>query len=85
MTNRNRALLGAAVAGIVGAAAMAQPALAAKEKNVPCYGVNACKGHGSCKGSNDCKGKNGCKTQGWVPMPESSCEAIGGSTTPPAK
>ena len=83
----NKALLGAAVAGIMGAAMMAAPASAKQRKaakNVKCYGVNKCAGHGSCGGKgHQCAGKNSCKGQGWLPMPKKSCENIeGGSLTP---
>ena len=84
----SRMLLGAAVAGILGAslAHADQPIPKEKLKKmavVPCYGVNQCKGHGTCSGvTNKCGGQNGCKGQGWVPVPKDSCLAIGGSLTP---
>ncbi|MBI3549631.1 MAG: hypothetical protein HY078_11375 [Elusimicrobia bacterium] len=93
MTKREM-LISAAVAGLMGAA-VAAPGMAdekksdkggkaAKDKNVPCYGVNKCGGHGKCSGKgHECAGSNKCKGQGWLPMPKESCLAIeGGSLTP---
>jgi uncharacterized membrane protein len=93
MTENSR-LLTAAVAGLMGLAAVAaaadKPAAKsskkAADKTVHCYGVNKCKGFGKCGGQgHECAGQNTCKGQGWLPMPKSSCEAIeGGTTTAPA-
>ncbi|MBU6430415.1 MAG: hypothetical protein KGR26_15470 [Cyanobacteria bacterium REEB65] len=85
-----KALLGAAVAGIIGAALAASPVSAKSNKaaaNVKCWGVNKCGGHAhSCMGKGSCAGKNSCKGQGWLAMPKDSCESIeGGSLTPPKK
>ncbi len=91
MQKRNKALLAAAVAGILSAALSAQAGekgkMKMKEKadaNVPCYGVNKCGGTGKCGGEgHSCAGTNSCKGQGWLPMPKDSCLAIeGGSLTP---
>jgi uncharacterized membrane protein len=85
-----KALLGAAVAGIMGAALASAPA-SAKEKGgagaAKCWGVNKCGGHAhSCMGKGSCAGKNSCKGQGWLAMPKESCENIeGGTLTPPRK
>src|SRR5437868_14400064 len=90
-TGRRRALLGAAVAGILGGIALqaraAEPIPAAKLKKmavVPCYGINACTGHGACSGEhNGCAAQNSCKGQGWLAVPKEACLAIpGGSLTP---
>jgi len=52
---------------------------------VPCYGVNTCKALGECSGeSHGCAAQNECRGQGWVPVPQKSCVAIGGSLTPVA-
>ncbi|MBI3553607.1 MAG: hypothetical protein HY077_14010 [Elusimicrobia bacterium] len=81
-------LLSAAVAGLMGVAALAsagdKPAAkkADKDANVHCYGVNKCKAMGKCSGpGHACAGHNTCKGQGWLPMPKSSCDAIEGGTT----
>ena len=48
---------------------------------VHCYGVNKCGGHNDCKtAKNACKGQASCKGQGFVAMPASSCDHIGGTT-----
>ncbi len=84
---KNKALLSAAVAGLMGAALMAVPAAAKKApKLVHCYGVNKCKGHASCMGKGHmCAGKNSCKGQGWLAMPAKSCENIEGGSLKPVK
>jgi len=85
----NRTLLiGAALAGLLGAAtgAKADPIPKDKLKKmavVPCYGVNTCKALGQCSGENHaCAGQNDCRGEGWVAVPEKACAAIGGSTAP---
>lgn len=88
-TTTSKALLGAAVAGILSAGfASADPIPAEKLKCtelVPCYGVNACKAHGSCSSAtHGCQGQNSCKGTGWLPMPKDSCTAIEGSLKPTA-
>ncbi len=82
-------LLGAAMAGMIGAGSMmtSTPALA-KEKNagkVHCYGANACSGKGACAtpGQNECKGKNSCKGKGFMEMSKAQCKKKGGSTDAP--
>lgn len=91
----NKALLGAAVAGILGATLMTQAQAADKKGKgkggcpelVKCYGVNKCSASGKCGGAGHaCAGQNSCKGQGWLQMPEDACKALeGGSTTPPSK
>jgi hypothetical protein len=70
--NRNRRLVGAAVATAAamlfvtggGAATAADNGGTVKVK---CYGANACKGQAECKTSmNECKGHNACKGKGFV-------------------
>ena len=81
-------LLGAAVAGLLGALTTAKADPIPKDKLkkmavVPCYGVNTCKALGQCSGENHgCAGQNDCRGQGWVAVPEKACDAIGGSLTP---
>jgi hypothetical protein len=68
-------LLSAAVAGMVGAGALASCSSNGKHDDAgggakhACKGMNDCKGKGGCasgnngcKGKNDCKGKGGCAT-----------------------
>jgi hypothetical protein len=91
MTKRNKTLLGAAVAGILGAMA-STGALAAdksdkkmmKAEDVQCSGVNACKGKSGCAGAKSaCAGMNGCKGQGWVKVSKEACDQLGGNAMPP--
>jgi hypothetical protein len=84
MTKRNKVLLGAAVAGILGATMSSVPALAASKKDVYCAGVNACKGKGMCQGGgHECGGQNGCKGQGVVKVSKDACDALGGTVAAP--
>jgi hypothetical protein len=84
-------LIGAAVAGILGAALQAQagekiPASKLKKMAVvPCYGINKCKSTGQCSGgAHACGSQNSCKGTGWLAVPKEACLAIpGGSLTPP--
>lgn len=47
---------------------------------VQCMGVNACKGHNDCKtATNACKGHGSCKGKGFVDLPASTCDNIGGT------
>ena len=81
-------LLGAAMAGMIGAGiSIATPALAKDQKaeKVHCYGVNACSGKGGCAtpGQNECKGKNSCKGKGFMEMTKAQCKKKGGTTEAP--
>jgi uncharacterized membrane protein len=76
--DRNRRLLGLAVAGAAAALFVAGvPATAADNDSsvkVRCYGANSCKGQAECKTSmNSCKGHNSCKGQGFLSMSEKAC------------
>jgi uncharacterized membrane protein len=74
-------MLGAVIAGILGAAAAASADPGPAKEH--CDGVKSCKIHGACAGANNsCSGQNGCKGQGWVAMPKASCEGVGGSLKP---
>lgn len=81
-------LLGAAVAGLLGAATPAKADPIPKEKLkkmavVPCYGVNTCKALGQCSGENHgCATQNECRGQGWVAVPKEACVSIGGVLAP---
>ena len=78
MNNMTRQLLmGAAIAGMVGAAVTT--AHANEEKGVKCVGTNACKGKGGCKSdSNKCKGKNSCHGHTFEAPSEEACTKAGG-------
>jgi uncharacterized membrane protein len=70
------ALTAAGMAGTITTASATE----AEHANVHCYGVNKCKGHNDCKTANNaCKGHGSCKGQGFVTMPASSCDHIGGT------
>lgn len=65
----SKALLTAAVVGLLAMGALGGTAQAADEKGekVKCYGANQCKGQGACGGpGHSCAGKNACKGQGYV-------------------
>jgi len=76
--NRNRRLMGAALATAAAALFVAGvPSMAADDSGavkVKCYGANACKGKAECKTSmNSCKGQNACKGKGFIATDEKSC------------
>jgi hypothetical protein len=75
--DRNRRLVGAAVAAAAAALFVAGTpgtGVAADAVKVKCYGANACKGKAECKTSmNECKGQNACKGKGFVMMDEKAC------------
>ena len=74
-------MIAASVAGLF--AMGASGAASAKDTDVMCHGVNACKGQGGCKGaSNACKGQNGCKGQGNMKMSKDECAKKGGTVAP---
>jgi len=53
---------------------------ASATNDVHCYGVNKCKGHNDCKtASNACKGHASCQGKGFVSMPASACDHVGGT------
>ena len=69
----------------VSAAAIATPAVAAKDGTIiHCYGINSCKGTSDCKtATTACKGQNACKGQGFKEMTAEKCTTAGGSLTQP--
>jgi hypothetical protein len=77
---KNTFLMKAAIAGLIGTAALAatpvQAADAAEKGH--CVGANACSGKGGCKqvGQNECKGKNGCKGKGFLEKTKAQCDAL---------
>ena len=80
ITKSTGAALAFAAASLVGCASMtATDTSASASKDVHCYGVNKCKGHNDCKTANNaCKGHASCKGQGFISMPASSCDHVGG-------
>lgn len=75
--DRNRRIVGAAIAAAAAALFVAgTPGIAAEDNSVKvrCYGANSCKGQAECKTSmNSCKGHNACKGKGFVSMTEKAC------------
>lgn len=73
------AALAIAAATMLGCASMGTGGSETAANNVHCYGVNKCKGHNDCKTAhNACKGQAACKGQGFLSMPKSSCDNVGG-------
>ena len=86
---KSNMLMGAAIAGLLGAT-MASNVMAADAKKADtekCYGINACKGHGKCgQAGHACAGQNACGGQGWIDVIKGTCTDIkDGSLTPKAK
>jgi uncharacterized membrane protein len=84
MSNSTRvsgATLAAAAALLfaAGASHAADTEAGAKQADVKCYGINACKGQGICAtATNACQGQNSCKGKGVVKTTEAECKAKGG-------
>jgi len=83
----HRALLSAAVAGLVAAVGslwVGPSAQAQEGETVHCYGINKCKGSGDCGGKGHaCAGQNGCQGQAFLDLAEDDCLRIaGGRLTP---
>jgi len=86
MNKTNKALLGAAIAGLTGVSMLGTSAQAAS-KNVPCKVSSACAGKGDCGGKgHSCKGTNKCSQakggDGWVLLsaPDADACARAGGT-----
>ena len=80
ITRTTGAALAIAAASMVGCAGYGTTDSSASAADVHCYGVNKCKGQNDCKtAENACKGHASCKGQGFVSMPASACENIGGN------
>lgn len=86
--NSRKALLGAAVAGLLSAGltttSHAGESKTAKAAGGVCVEKNGCSGKGSCKGmqggkEHGCKGQNSCSQNERVGMTEESCKKIGGT------
>jgi uncharacterized membrane protein len=82
LTKSKGAAIALAAAGLLGCSAYGNSAqVASASTDVKCFGVNKCKGFNDCKTSvNSCKGHGSCKGQGFVSMPQSSCDHLGGTT-----
>jgi len=79
ITKSTGAALAIAAASLVGCAGYGTDKSAGSIKDVHCYGVNKCKGHNDCKtASNACKGHASCKGHGFISMPASACDHVGG-------
>lgn len=75
----------AAIASIIGAAAIVSTARAEEAKKVEgkkdemvhAMGANACKGKGGCHAADhDCAGKNACKGKSFTEMSKADCEKL---------
>ena len=85
MSQKNQ-ILGAAVAGILGAsllihstsASAADAAAKDDGKTGQCVGANSCKGKGACSqaGKHDCASKNACKGQGFLEKTKADCDKL---------
>ena len=88
MSNKNQ-ILGAAVAGILGASLLIHSPSAgasgaktdAKDeaKTGQCVGANSCKGKGACSQptmKHDCASKNACKGQGFLEKTKAECDKL---------
>ena len=75
------AAIALAAASLAGCAGVNGGNMAASSgSDVHCYGVNKCAGHNDCKtASNSCKGHGSCKGQGFISMPASACDHVGGT------
>ena len=75
------AVIALAAASLAGCANLSDSGQTASvTADVECYGVNKCKGHNDCKtATNACKGHASCKGQGFIKMPASSCDHVGGT------
>jgi len=79
VTKTTGAALAIAAASIVGCANYDTTTSASAKSDVHCYGVNKCKGHNDCKtASNACKAHASCKGKGFISMPKSACDHVGG-------
>jgi hypothetical protein len=80
--NKKSLLLGAAVAGMMGAGTlMTASSAVAADKAVTtghCMGANACAGKGACAQApqHDCATKNGCKGKGYTETTKADCNNL---------
>jgi hypothetical protein len=80
--NKNKALIGAAFAGIFAASSLIMTSAAFADGKPTdkghCVGSNSCKGKSGCaqEGKNSCKGENGCKGKGYVEKTRAECEKL---------
>ncbi len=77
MNKMNSLLVKAAMAGMMGAVAAPQAALANHHEKGQCQGANACKGKGACHtATNACAGQNACKGQSFIETTKAECEKL---------
>ena len=81
ITKSTGTALAIAAASLVGCASYTATGDSVNATNdVHCFGVNKCKGHNDCKtSSNACKGHASCKGKGFISMPASACDHVGGT------
>ena len=81
ITKSTGTALAIAAASLVGCASYTPTGDSVNATNdVHCFGVNKCKGHNDCKtASNACKGHASCKGKGFISMPASACDHVGGT------
>jgi uncharacterized membrane protein len=81
LVKSSAAALALAAASLVGCSTYGTNAnVASNSSDVKCFGVNKCKGFNDCKtATNSCKGLGSCKGQGFVSMPATSCDHLGGT------
>lgn len=77
--DKKKILVGAAVAGILGASGMIAGATAAyaEEAKGHCVGANSCKGKSACHtATNDCASQNSCKGKGYIETTKADCAKL---------
>ena len=82
--NRSAIVMGAAVAGLMGAGSLT----GCSHMMTKSASVGLCKGANSCAGQSACgalKGKNSCKGQGFAMMSKNQCENLGHKWMPAPK
>lgn len=92
MKTNKKAIITAAISGILLAASYGIPANSAERTGAvgECHGVNGCKGKGDCGGVNangqkhSCAGQNDCKGRGWIGLTKEACDMKGGKFNPKA-
>jgi len=80
--NTTQFLIGAAVAGIIGAGSALVSSTSAKANAASdkghCIGANSCKGKSGCavSGHNECAGHNACKGKGFLETTKAACDKL---------
>ncbi len=86
MNSQKCKLIRTAIAGLFAAGSISglQSLTAQAHAADECYGINKCKGTGDCGGKGySCAGNNACNRQGWLTIPEKTCNKIEGASTKP--